>query len=249
MKLLTTLLLITALTLPVHAQNNFSRPQLPLNSGGPQSISKIRYYWVASDLPNGVVTGNWTDRINSYVLTQGAGASRPTNTVNGVHFNGSQFLTNSPTFVNATNGVSNKKGALWVVVTPATPSATYGCFIGSDSFSGYGTYTKNDGTFQSFLFCGSGNYGTYSSGTSLDFTANITASPACTNAYYKNGTLVASSQVHGDFSSMVNYVGWDGTAFNFYYKGYIMEIAWFSDQLTAVEITALHTYAAARYGY
>lgn len=231
-------------------QTIIGRPILPLQSSfTPESIADIRYWWVSEDLALGAVSANWIDRINGYGLgNPTAGSTQPTNTAIGVHFNGAQILTNSPTFNAATNGVSDAKGSVFCVLTPVTPAGSFGCILGTFT-PGWGFYTTSGGIFREFGEGGSPTFGSYVSSTSLDMVVNMTSTTSVTNAFYLNGALVEGPTAAGKPSGVMGSVGRETGAGSNPFKGYIMEIAYWSRQLTAAEITSLHDYASAKYGY
>lgn len=238
-------LLAVCLTLSVSAQ--FVVDPYRFGLPGPSTISGIRYYWVSEDLAQGVVTANWIDRINGYGIGNSTGAGQPTNTTSGVHFNGAQFLTNSPVFDPTTNTVplpGQTVGGYWIVLAPTTPAGLFGCFVASDA-GAFGLYVTSGGIWRIFGECGSPTWGAYSSGTKYDLAVNDTS--CGTNAFYLNGSL-SSSGVTAGFYNNVSDIGRQHNGL-LPFKGYILEIAFFSRQLTAAEITTLHAYAAAKYTY
>lgn len=239
--------LILAGIVACHGQSNAGRPNIPLNLPSPSSISTIRYWWVASDLSLGAVSGNWSDRINAYGLGQATAANRPTNTASGVFFNGSPTsLTNSPGgWQWATNGTPHR-GSVWVVVAPTTPPASIGGIVGSTNASGYGLYTTSAKVYRNFATAGSPTFGSWQTNVFQDVALVITE--GSTNTYFTNGVQAANATA-GDINGGQLTVGRDNQASPGYYKGYIQEIAWFADYLTPAQIVTLHTYATNRYSY
>ena len=208
----------------------------------PESLPTIRYYWVASDLIVDAPVTNWIDRIAGFGLGQATVANQPTNTASGVYFVGTPIhLTNSPQFTE----ITGTTGSVWVVFSADTPASTLGAIVAGSSAGGRGIYAVNDGTLKVFGGVGTVVFGTYVSGTAMDVAIGIT-SPS-TNAFWTNGLLATVATAGQIFNNDVKFAGKDG--FADYYKGEILEIAFFTGLLTATEVANLHNYATNIYGY
>lgn len=206
----------------------------------PASLPTIRHWWIHSDLVADAPITNWIARISGFGLGQASVILRPTNSSTGVHFPGTLFLTNSPSF----NEVVGTTGSVWVCITPITP-ASFGGIVAGSSGAGRGIFTTSGNVFRVFGESGSPTFGAFVSGNALDIAIGITS--VSTNAFWTNGVLNSVQAAGAIFNNDVNFAGKDGSGL--FYNGRIREIAFFTGLLTATEVANLHTYATNLYGY
>lgn len=244
-------LLSLALCLVSHAQPFIGRAFLPLNSGvpGPQSINHIRLYWNYLDIStnNAPISGNWLDRIQGYGLGQATAANQPTNTPFGVRFTGTAgyYLTNQPTFEWVDNGAADQ-GAIWVAYFPLNQSAATGRMINDTSNYGLDATSVGALNYEGEVGSNPRTFGGFYP-TAILNTLAINITEGSTNAFYTNTVLSLGPTTSGQPANAQTYVGWDASGVD-YFAGYILEMAWFSNQLSAAEMTILHNYATNQYG-
>jgi hypothetical protein len=235
-------------------------PFRPLSSGGvpgPESISTIRYYWVASDLAADTQIEYWADRkFGMRLLTNGPSANAPTNYATGVYFNGTSHKLSFQTNFNWTPTHPTGAGySFWAIIKPETPGSDFAGLVDSGTVGvnggGFGLNVRTSNNLLQNTGGGSGNFASFTSGQLFDFHVSFTnsaASSGFTNAFWTNSIFITSNNwgmagigtpIHlGVYSNLSRY-----------YKGYIVELAWFSNALSQAEITLLHTYATNTYSF
>lgn len=237
-------LLLTALAglgqvMPVHR-----RPVPPANSlWTPTSVPTIRYWWVSGDLAANSNITNWTDRIQSYVAYQPNTNNSPSNTSSGLYFNGTNtyLLLNGP--FPSTNYVYTNQMSFMAVLKPLTipSSGTWAGILGTNDSFTFGLH--NTGAYYYLGQIGSTDFGAWQNNTPMDVICTYKPS---TNVFYTNGVKVSIAVGDLSFPFYIKYVA---TGQGNYYKGYISEIMWFSNSITASEAAQLHSYATNKYGY
>jgi hypothetical protein len=211
----------------------------------PLSIPTIRYWWVHTDMSTNTKVSTWTDRIQSAILEQSTASLQPSNLAAGVQFDGTDWLLNNPTF-KMTNAVYTNEQSFFAIITPTTPSASWGFFLGSsDSTFGDGLGTENDGEFFFSGAVGSLSMGTFTTGDPVDFAFT---SDEGSNNYFVDGSLVSGPVSGQGLWQYQEYVG-KHDSFAAFYAGYIRELIFFSNALTSSDILNLHNYGVATYGY
>lgn len=215
-------------------------PALQSSVPGPTSISGLGYYWVSSDLTVGATVTNWVDRIQSAVWTN-SGSLQPTNSASGVCFDGSKTLTNNVLFSFA--GSNNYK--LWIVMKNVRNTTVENFYnqLGTANNSGQAFGGGNvidpvsqaprfiaiTNIIQDWLVCGTGN-----NVLTTTRTNNISTGYA--------GVLTASgNNLLASFASTAN-----GNARGFFY---VVEVAWFTNDITSVQADTLHKYATNTYNF
>lgn len=236
-------LLLLLSTLPALCQ----LPVVPLQttpvSGvpGPSSIIGLRYWWVSSDMAVGVTVSNqWADRIQGNLAAQMQTSLQPTNAALGVRFNGGQRLTNSTLFPVTVNAST---GSVVVIFQPETP-AGFGAMLGND-LTGGGLMATSGNTIRVFA-AGSPTLSAFTSGQKMDLYYIITNSTQ-PNTYVSTNGVARGLFTGGPWSNNQKFFGEDGAGD--FFKGYIREVIWYSNTLTAPQVATLHTYATNTYGY
>jgi hypothetical protein len=239
-------------------QSFIGRPMFPLNSGGvgPESIPHLRFYWVSSDMPTNTVISVWTDRIQGQnIVSTNTGA--PTNYAKGVYFNGSSqrlTLTNPFTW-KATGG--DMTGSVWVVIAPQTGiSSSFASIISAagtptENSDGYGPMVKSDGVLHWSADAGAADFATFSNEQIIDISAQLYLTNVPSNAIWTRLSTNAVQAYHASInqpSSYIRQIGWRKDL-NRFFKGYIKELAFFTNVLTQAEITTLHNYATNTYNF
>jgi hypothetical protein len=229
-------------------------PFRPLSSGGvpgPQSISHLRFYWVSTDMTTNATVGVWTDRIQSQnIVSTNVGV--PTNYSAGVYFNGSNqrlVITNPFTWSAGTS-----TGSVWMVMQPQLGASDFASIMAAavspfDTSVGYGPMTRTSGVLHWSADGGSANWGSFVENQVIDWSAQfyLTNTSQIWTRITTNNVQAMDSNLNVP-SLYVRQIGWRSDISRFY-KGYIKEIAFFTNVLTHAEITTLHTYATNTYNF
>ena len=217
----------------------------PTPSPTPEDIQSLRFYWNFVDLDtNNVAVSSWIDRVQGYGLGMADAAKQPVGSTGGVYFAGSpRHLTNQPQFDWEVPSGSGGTGTVWTVIRPQTPDSTYGAlFAGGD---GHTLNTKSGNVWAYYGESGGVDpFGSFVSDTTYDISIVFTSAG---NVVVSTNNVQAINGTYGVPTSGQRYVGWD--VLTFFYKGYILELAWFSNRLTSAELELLHTYATNKYQY
>jgi len=203
----------------------------------PRQIQGLAFRWVATDLTDGIITGNWTDQIQGTTnFAQGAVRQQSWKAYQGVWFSGYG------------GGMSNYSIALpntysiYYVIRPFHDT-TRKMFIIGDSAGSSGMYIDTSGRLNFGAFAG----GTTSSSALADDNnyaiIQTAANGAGTGAIYTNGVL----SVNGSYTTQpLSGIGGDSGAHGA--QTWIYEICvWTNKVITAGDIANLQTYSTTTY--
>lgn len=222
-------------------------------SGGssPSEINGIRYWWVASDLPSGSVTGLWSDRIQGFLFSQGASANQPfvDSADKSVVFQGNSWLTNNCLeCVNESNIVyitSQQQGSFWLLMRPNYPVSFNGTAIGRRSLAYDGVEMMYTNTLSMTLGGTINSIGTWTNNELLELAANFTnASSPYTTTWFTNGVAAKTNSLN--ISTIFESMGYNSQNSSLF-RGRVYEFACFSNVLSSADIALLHDYASGNY--
>lgn len=209
-------------------------------ASGPSSMGQLAYWWVASDLPLGAVS-TWTDRnVGSVWQSRTPAQPAPTNTVDGVQFNG----TTHTTLTNVIGAISVITNSSQFVILART---------GTGAFQDILDF-KNDGTWEWTwfsttweLFPGS-KAAVGNPGTNVFFDMAYTSDYANNRIIgYTNGVAVitnTTSTIGGTWHIM------GGITNSGFFSGYIKELIMYTNTvLNLTTVSNLHYYATNTYHY
>ena len=242
-----TFLLLLCLCLPAFGQLEAKKKSAGSLTGvsptpfSPSNIVGLVYWWVASDLSLNNPVASWVDRgpYSSYAL-QATSGSRPTNSVLGVRFNGAQYI-------DITNLVwsPHTNNSYFFVIRPDAASGGVDRFVMAESYNtgsaGLGLLTDNRWFVNSYIST------PLAAGVVCDLIGTYLQT---TNTFYTNGVLASISTANESPQTMVGIGTRRDSPGDNYYRGYIQEIAiWTNKSLTAPDLANLHYYATNTYGF
>lgn len=245
-----TLFLLLLSCLPCFAQFGVEQPMFQLTSTqfAPTDIQGLAYWWNSVDLTNNVTATNWIDRIQGVVLTNGNLSARPTNSVYGVGFGGSTFLTNSvlgggpiaaPLSYFMIVKWTDPNNTLSPITGYGTGASTLRVYLASktwaDTFASGCRWVEARGASTKITCLGAG---TASVPTNSVITLSGCFDGGATGNYYTNGVLSFSA---GSQTFTFDQVGHESDG-NFF-KGYINQILVYTNFLSATSVSNLNYYA------
>lgn len=195
-------------------------------------------------MPTNAPVTNWIDRIQGAGAGQASAANRPTNSSTGVRFNGSAwYLTNQPTFLTLGATETTNKASLFLIIKPETGPSAWSAILQRVEAGALGVFAKSTDDLHLYGNNGNNSIRTFVSGEWLDVVITaVTNATVC----YTNG--VAQSTNTSGMGWNQGYFGADLSDGGLY-KGYLLEVAWYYNNLDATAVGNLHKYATNKYGY
>lgn len=226
--------------LPCLAQFPYSGTTWCLLSSGvpsPLSIPGLAQWYVYSDQPTNITMSNWVDRIQGLYMTNGDASTRPTNSSLGVGFNGSTFLTNRVLCV------SNDNTFVLIVQTAAINGG------GTSVLEAVVDPTTDPYWMQSSKFELNANIWFNLQANHLnDWIICMRDIDPTKVKGFTNGIAAATGaglSTAGEFFNLAK------SRFNLNYVGYVLELMWFTNNITTNSswVSTVHTYATNKYNF
>jgi hypothetical protein len=204
-------------------------------------IPGLQYWFVSSDLSNGITASNWIDRVQGAVLTNGAPSKRPTMDNNGCLVFNLQYITNR------IFGVSNQTTMCLIMSPDHLPaSGTESFFTDGPPTTSiqYRFFAPNQWALQN------GPLFTEVIGRTNDIIVTINGLKVADDLVITNGVTVGGISVQGTGTAF-GVVGGLADSFG---PGqfHIRELLWYTNSNFATNATAValfHKYATNTYNY
>ena len=212
---------------------------------GPNSIPGLALWWVSSDLPVNPKVSVWTDRIQGKLWTNNNTGKQPTNSLTGVYFDGSTtVLTNDGSF-KLFSGVHSYTIYAVVKCVQDGNGATQRAFFSQPN----NTATAGLGVYWFNHLCVNITGGTtYFVGITNNYQDFIFQSSNVGNTWRTNNVVTANgSQLQSGADFTMFNLGQNPSVANGWF--YLAEIGLYTNDLTAGQMTTLHTYATNTYSY
>lgn len=194
-------------------------------------------FWTYESMPIGITISNqWNDVYANEPLWQmDTSLTLPTNTVRGVRFGGGNTrLTN--------NAIASNLRSCWMVLSFENPGDTPGlCFNTAGS---YGAQITAGSAFYCFGTPSVTLSSALPNSNIVDYV--LVSVPVTGFALYTNGVFSAQPAPGGNDFTAAMFGNRPG--FTSGLKGYVINYAWYTNNLTTNEITALHQWRTNRYG-
>lgn len=203
------------------------------------TVSGLGYWWVASDLPTNTIVTNWVDRINGLVFKNDNTSDRPTNSVQGIGFDGSSELTNTGFCPSFTNG--------FFIIIKRSVQGAWNPIDLSYTFRSYSVYNCDLVGIQSptILWAGANRTLPTNSWITLGWTYTTN-----TARYYTNGVFTGTAPLIANLTAGTlaarRLLGGQGNG-SIYFTGFVREYLGFTNRLTDDDMTNLHYYATTKY--
>lgn len=211
------------------------------------AIHDLAWWWVASDVPtNHAISNQWADRIQGRLLAQGDPAKQPTNSTQGVYFDGAgnTYLTNVAVHCFTPGG--QNVTVLWVWQVDTTSAYQYvWASTGAAPVYAFQINSDNSWSYAAGALGDKRSAGPLPDNQLMDFLARETR-------FYTNGVL-NTNRADAMGGSDWGYMGGQGGNGPYPFKGYIRElIVWTNTGQQPVDATTLsnlHYYATNRYKF
>lgn len=247
--LLAILVLVTTLPCDGQVRRRALGPKPSAGGGGdPAGTNTLAYLWVSTNLTINSKVGDtnpWTDSVVGVQMLQTSTAAYATTAVDGVFFDGANtFLTNAALFPGRSIGNAAISNTVFIICKPENTALTdyyhgiltagtanqspgiYGRRLAIFNVTFTGQFLADDTIFDLTLVCSNGN----PTRVALLYTNGVYASQASTGADTYNPTL------WGYWNDGYKYTGW------------IPEIRIYSNILTDLQVSNLHSFRTNKYG-